>query len=112
MHTLTPEEMTLQPQRVLDDAQRGEASIVMNGSVAVLLAVPLGEGLDAPEVRIELAVRLFDRDQISLGTAARIAGLSYSEMIDEMGRRQVPVVRYSQEELATELDYVRTLVGS
>ena len=32
-------------------------------------------------------------------------------MIDELGRRQIPVVRYSVEDLDRELDYVRTLAG-
>ena len=40
---------------------------------------------------------------------ARIAGLTISQMIDELGRRRIPVVRYTPDELAGELDYVRTL---
>jgi predicted HTH domain antitoxin len=111
MHTLSPEDLAKQPRRLLDDAQRGEATLVVDDGIAVMLAVPLGAGLDAPEVRVEFAARLFDREQISLGLAAKIAGLSYSEMIDELGRRGIDVVRYSEQEWAKELDYVRTLAG-
>ena len=111
MHTLTDDELTRQPQRLIDDARRGEASLVIDDGVAVLLAVPLGAGLDATEVRVELAARMFDRDQISLGLASKIAGLSYSEMIDELGRRGIPVVRYDANDMAKELEYVRTLAG-
>ena len=111
MHTLTPEDLTNQPGRLLEDAQRGEASLVIDDGVAVLLAVPLGAGLDAIEVRVELAARMFDHDQISLGLASKIAGLSYSEMIDELGRRGIPVVRYGANDMAKELEYVRTLAG-
>ena len=32
-------------------------------------------------------------------------------MIDELGRRRIPVVRYSKEELAEELKHVRGLSG-
>ena len=103
MHTLTPQDLTNQPRRLLDDAQRGEASLVVDDGVAVLLAVPLGAGLDTAEVRIELAARMFDREQISLGVAARIAGLSYSEMIDELGRREIAVIRLEPGELEREL---------
>lgn len=109
MDTLTVDEMKCSPDRLVADIARGEAALVTQGGEPVFMAVPLGEGLDAGSVRTELAVRLFDREQISIGVAARIAGLSVSEMIDELGRRKIAVVRYTPEELTQELDYVRTL---
>ena len=103
MHTITPDELTRQPQRLLEDAVRGEASLVMQDGVPVMLAVPLGNGLDAAEVRSELAARLFDHEQISLGLATPIAGLSYGEMVDELGRRDIAVIRTTAAELEREL---------
>jgi len=111
MHTLSADELNRKPQQLIDDAQRGEAAIVTVGGEPVMMAVPLGKGIESQAVRLEFAVSLYDRDQISLGLAAQIAGLSYSEMVDELGRREIPVVRYSSDELAKELDYVRTLAG-
>ena len=103
MHTLTAEELARQPQRLLDHAARGEPSLVTQAGEPVLLAVPLGAGLDTREVRLELAARLYDREQISLGVAARIAGLSYSEITDELGRRGVVVIRLEPGELERDL---------
>jgi predicted HTH domain antitoxin len=40
-----------------------------------------------------------------------VAGLPYSRMIDELGQRQIPVVRYSVEDLDREPAYVRSLAG-
>ena len=40
---------------------------------------------------------------ISLGKAARISGLSYSEMIDELGRRDIATIRLGPGELEREL---------
>jgi predicted HTH domain antitoxin len=40
-----------------------------------------------------------------------MAGLSHSEMIDELGRRSIPVVRYPPEELAREVEVLRGTVG-
>jgi len=111
MHTLTSDELYAEPQRLIDDAQRGEPALVTRDGEPVLLSVPLGRGIESQAVRLEVAVTLFDREQISLGLAAQIAGLSYSEMIDELGRREIAVARYSAEEFAKELDYVRTLAG-
>ncbi len=103
MHTLTPDDLTRQPRQLLDDAARGEASLVMQDGQAVLLAVPLGAGLDSSEARCELAVRLFDLEQVSLGVAAQIAGLCYGDMVNELGRRGLAVIRTNADELEREL---------
>ncbi|MFZ2650528.1 MAG: UPF0175 family protein [Burkholderiaceae bacterium] len=51
----------------------------------------------------DLAATLFDREQISLGLAAQMAGLPYSEMVDELGRREIAVIRLEPGELEREL---------
>ena len=103
MHTITADDLNREPQRLIADAQRGNSAIVTVGGEPVLLALPLCKGLESQPVLLELAATLFDREQISLGLAARIAGLSYSEMIDELGRRQIAVIRLSPGELEREL---------
>ena len=103
MHTLTDDELTCQPQRLIDDARRGDSAIVTVDGEPVLFAMPLGKGIDAHKVLVDMAATLFDRAQVSLGLAARIAGLSYSEMIDELGRRDITVIRLEAGELEREL---------
>jgi predicted HTH domain antitoxin len=111
MHTLTADELNRRPEQLIDHAQRGEVAVVTMGGELVMMTVPLGKGVEFPAVRLELAVSLYDRDEVSLGLAAQIAGIPYGEMIDELGQRGMPVVRYSDDELSKELDYVRTLAG-
>ncbi|MDP3084803.1 MAG: UPF0175 family protein [Rubrivivax sp.] len=111
MPTLTSEELEQQPKRLLDDAKQGTADVVTVQGVPVMLTLPLGQAAGSSAERLELAVTLYERDVLSLGLAAKVAGLSYSQMIDELGRRQIPVVRYSVEDFDRELDYVRTLAG-
>ena len=103
MHTLTADELTRQPQQLIDDAQRGELAIVTVAGEPVMMAWPLGKGIDADAMLVDLAATLFDREQISLGLAARIASLSYSEMVDELGRREIAVIRLEPGELEREL---------
>lgn len=103
MHTLTTDDLARDPQRLLADAQRGEASLVMQGGSAVMLAVPLGKALESAELRLELAARLYDAEQISLGLAASMAGLPYSAMIDALGQRGIATIRTPPEELEREL---------
>ena len=111
MLTLTDDELQREPARLLDDAHRGQITIVTAGGQAVLMSVPLEDGVPLRSALLDLAATLYDQDQVSLGRAARIAGLSYSERIDELGRRNIDVVRYSTEELERELAYVATLAG-
>ncbi len=99
MQTLTPDELARQPQRLL----AGEAALVVRDGQALLLTLPLDTGLHAPEVRVELAARLFDQELISLGLSARLAGVSYGEMLEELARREIAVIRTSAEELQGEL---------
>ena len=108
MRTLTAEDVAQHPQRLLDDAARGEPSLVTQAGEPVLLAVPLGAGLDAREVRLELAAHLYEHEQISLGVAGCIAGLSYGDMTDELGRRGIAVIRLEPGELERELAAFRT----
>ena len=102
MHTFTADELKRLPQQLLDDAQRGEPAIVTVAGEPVLMAVPLAKGIDSRAMLVDLAATLFDREQISLGLAARIAGLSYSEMVNEMGRRDIAVIRLEAGELERE----------
>ena len=111
MSTLTSEELERQPERLLDDARRGTSDVVTVQGEPVMLTLPLGQTAGSSAERLAMAVSLYERDVLSLGLAAKVAGLSYSQMIDELGRRQIPVVRYSVEDLDRELAYVRTLAG-
>jgi predicted HTH domain antitoxin len=54
-------------------------------------------------VLLELAVTLYDRGQLSLGRTAEIAGLTYGEMMDELGRRGIATMRLRPGELDREL---------
>jgi len=103
MHTLTDEDLQRAPQQLLDGARRGELTVVTTNGRPMMLAVPLADGVPMRSALVDLAAALFDREEISLGTAARIAGLSYSEMIDELGRREIDTIRITPEELEREL---------
>ncbi len=103
MHTLTDEDLQRAPQQLLADARRGELTVVTSNGRPMMLAVPLADGAPMRSALVDLAAALFDREEVSLGTAARIAGLSYSEMIDELGRRGIDTIRITPEELEREL---------
>lgn len=111
MGSISVEQFLEHPDKLLSEAQGGGIALVTRDGESVFMAVPMGASLDVRKVRLAIAVSLFDREQISIGVASRIAGLSISEMIDELGMRQIPVARSSEEELAEEMKYVRGLAG-
>jgi predicted HTH domain antitoxin len=111
MPTLTSEEFERNPERLLDDARQGTSDVVTVQGEPVMLTLPLGRASTPTAERIGLAVALYECDVLSLGLAAKAAGLSYSQMIDELARSQIPVVRYSVEDLDRELANARTLAS-
>ncbi len=56
-----------------------------------------------------LAMRLFQDRSLSLGKAARMAGLRYAEFIDLLSDSNIPVIDYSLEELGAEFEAVEQL---
>ena len=103
MHTLTDEDLQRAPQQLLADARRGEVTVVTTGGRPMLLAVPLADGVPMKAALVDLAATLYDCEEISLVMAARLAGMSCSEMIDELGRREIATIRTTPEELEREL---------
>lgn len=108
MHTLTSTDIQREPARLLDDAQRGQVSLVTTDGRAVFMTLPLENGAPVPGALLDLAAQLYDSEQISLGRAAEIAGLAYADMMDEMGRRGIATVRLRPGELERELAAFRS----
>jgi predicted HTH domain antitoxin len=103
MGSISVQQFLEHPDRVLSEARGGEIALVTQDGEPILLALPLGKGTESPAAKLELAIALFDREQVSLGLAAQIAGLSYGEMVDALGRRGITVIRLAPGELDREL---------
>jgi predicted HTH domain antitoxin len=63
----------------------------------------------AEETRRLLALRFYRQRVLSLGKAARLAGLTRWEFLEYLSENAVPVLDYSQEELSSEFDAVDRL---
>lgn len=55
------------------------------------------------ELRILLAIKLFELKRVSVGRAAEIAGMGKVAFLDELGRAGVPVIAFAADQLADEL---------
>jgi predicted HTH domain antitoxin len=50
---------------------------------------------------------MYESDVLSLGKAARMAGLSMGAFLDKLGALGIPAVRYASKELSRELTALR-----
>ena len=55
------------------------------------------------ELRLLLAIKLFELKRVSVGRAAEIAGIGKIAFMDELARVSVPVIDFSEEQIEHEL---------
>ncbi|MGK7884202.1 MAG: UPF0175 family protein [Crocosphaera sp.] len=67
------------------------------------LVCELPMGVSENEVKLLLAIKLYELSKISLVKAAKLAGYSKSAFMEVLGQYQIPVFNYSAEELREEL---------
>jgi predicted HTH domain antitoxin len=103
MHTLTDQDIKRNPLVPFEGALRGESTLVLVDGHAVMLTLPLGARASTAVTLLELAAQLYDKQEISLGRAAEIAGVAYSEMMDELGRRGIATLRLQAGDLEREV---------
>jgi predicted HTH domain antitoxin len=101
MKAVSIRELKSNPSAALREAQAGDLVVVMNRQQPQALLVDLARlgGADLPGLKFALAVALFRQGNVSLGYAARIAGLSVSNMIERLGKMNVPIVQIDEREL-------------
>jgi len=89
---------------LLKDAELGQISLITKHGRPAILALPFDRRLLDQGVHRALALSLFERRQLTLAQAAKVAGLSLGEFIDLLGSLGLAAVDYPVEELAGELD--------
>jgi predicted HTH domain antitoxin len=67
-------------------------------------------GLTSEQARIELAVGLYSGRQVTMGRAARIADLSQTAFLHELGRRGISL-NYTEEDAQHDVATVRQRLG-
>ena len=59
------------------------------------------------ELRLQLALRMFQLGEFSLGQAAVVAGMEKVEFMDELGKAKIPLANWDEEEIEAELRAIR-----
>ena len=66
--------------------------------------------LTSEEARIDLAAGLYAERRVSMGRAARIAGVPYVRFMHELGKRGI-CLNYSMEDLVQDIETVQRRLG-
>lgn len=111
MGTFSVRDLRNRTSELIQDTKDGKLSVITKHGRPIFTAVPFDETLLKEGVHIALAVKLFDDEVISLGKAAKLAGMHQSEFINHLGALKIPVVRYEKEELDQELMPLDSSVG-
>lgn len=103
METFTVRDLREHTGTLIHDAELGKLSLITKHGRPVFLAVPFTSDLLDLGLRTALAVKLFQDETVSLGKAAKMAGLTIETFIEKLGQLGIAVADYSADELAREL---------
>ena len=103
MDTFTIRDLRERTGELVRDAEAGKLSIVTKHGQGVFVAMPFDEAMLRAGVRVALAVKLFDEEALSLGKAAKLAGVTRGEFINHLSTLKIPLARYGADELANEV---------
>jgi prevent-host-death family protein len=104
METFTVRDLRERTGELVRNAEAGHLALVAKHGHPLFVAVPLDEQVLQQGVGVALACKLFADHVLSLGKAARLAGLSAESFIEQLGSIGVPAVDYPAEDLDTELE--------
>lgn len=90
------------------NAEAGRLAVVAKHGHPLFVAVPLDEQVLQQGVGVALACKLFSEHVLSLGKAARLAGLSNETFIEHLGALGIAAVDYPVGELDNELQALQS----
>lgn len=104
METFTIRDLRERTGDLVRGAEAGELSVVTKHGQPVFLAVPMDEQLIRGGLALDLAIKLYREDVVSLGKAARMAGLNTEEFMGALGELGIAIIDYDPAELAEEVN--------
>lgn len=103
VETFTIRDLRERTGELVRGAEAGELSVVTKHGQPVFLAVPMDEQLIRSGVALDLAIKLYRDDVLSLGKAARMAGLNVESFMDVLGEMGIAIIDYDPSDLSDEV---------
>ena len=103
IETFTVRELRSRTGELLSGAENGKMALVTKHGRPAFLAIPFSEQLINHGVNRSIALSLFQEGLLSMGQAAKIAGISQESFIELLKETDIPAVDYSPDDLEEEL---------
>ena len=103
IETFTVRELRSRTGELLSGAENGKLALVTKHGRPAFLAVPFSEQLLSQGVNRSMALSLFKEGLLSMGQAAKVAGVCQENFIELLKETNIPAVDYSPDELEDEL---------
>lgn len=103
MENFTVRDLRERTGELVRACEQGRLSLLTKRGRPLCVTVPLDETLIRQGVAVALAVQLVREHTVSMGRAAKVAGMALEEFMEHLGALGVPVIDYDPESLALEL---------
>lgn len=103
MHTFTVRDLREHTGDLIHDAEKGKLSLITKHGRPIFLAVPFTEELLDLGLKSALAMKLYNEGTITLGKAAKLAGISIEAFIEKLGKLGISIAKYDSNELLKEI---------
>jgi predicted HTH domain antitoxin len=113
MKSVNVRELKNNPSQALRMARDGVVVVMNRGEPEALLVHLDDEGvLGEPGVRLALATALYKDESLSLGCAAKLAGLSVPEFMEHVSRLGIPAIRGDAKTLNEDIKNLKAWLSS
>ena len=103
MDTFSVRDLREHTGALIHDAEAGKLSLITKHGQPVFLAVPFTEDLLDTGMRMNIALKLYQENALSLGKAAKLAGQSIEAFTERLGIFGISIVNYDPNDLKQEL---------
>ncbi len=103
MHTFTIRELRERSGDLSREAEEGRLALVTRRGHPLFVSVPFTDDLLQLGVHTALAVRLFERGDLTPARAAKLARMSLAQFLEHLSAQGIAVVDYEATELEQEL---------
>jgi len=104
--TFTVRDLRERTGELTRDAESGRLSVVTKHGHPLFLALPFSRELLEKGTGFALALQLYNEGTITAARAAKLAGVSLAEFLNDVSMQGVPVVDYPVEELDEEVERI------
>lgn len=103
METFTVRDLREHTGALIHDAEVGKLSLITKHGRPVFIAVPFSEELIELGLRSSIALKLYEDEALTLGKAAKLAGISLEAFIERLGKLGISAVKYKATDIDQEL---------